>query len=239
MFKSSCRGQFTADDFQFVVDTLGKSPADAVNLVDLLTDEETRDLVLDHELIYEGLVDHHGCLKVSPAFYFYVVTRRVLRQAGMKEVDLADYIASLLTCFTDKRKIQTPTSNNKQEDPEKSRLYISDLLETLSEAGSDECFAIRSHIADYSLFLSGMFIDRIRAYEERRGGPNLDFYEGMGKSNYRYASRHRLAKESALEITLNQLSNRFREVRRALNDLSSNVFHFHPQENLLIISPDD
>ena len=43
MITANCRDRFTAEDFDFVVQTLARSERDSVNLVDLLTDAEARD----------------------------------------------------------------------------------------------------------------------------------------------------------------------------------------------------
>ena len=48
MITANCRDRFTAEDFDFVVQTLAHSERDYINLVDLLTDTDTRDAILDH-----------------------------------------------------------------------------------------------------------------------------------------------------------------------------------------------
>ena len=222
MLRSNCRAQFTADDFQFVVQTLSKNRKDAVSLVDLLSDEETRDTVLDHELLYAELIDNCDCLRVSPAFYFYILTRRVLRQAGMEERSLSDYVAGVLVAFSRRQQLQFSPSgpNNRFCFP-----YISDLLEQLSTASSQQAFLIRTHVGNYTLFLSGVFAERVRAHSEHRGGPDLLFYERMGRMNYQMASQHRMAQAASLDKTFHDLSSHFHDIRCALNDLTDNFLH--------------
>jgi hypothetical protein len=41
------------------------------------------------------------------------------------------------------------------------------------------------HIGNYSLFLTGVFPERIRARAEQRGFPDLRYYESLGRSQYR------------------------------------------------------
>ena len=96
MIQANCRAQFTADDFSFVVRVLAKSQRDAVSLVSLLSDEAERDAILDHDMIYDSVVDSSGCLQVSAAFYFYILTRRVLRRASLDERALTEYVAAVL-----------------------------------------------------------------------------------------------------------------------------------------------
>jgi hypothetical protein len=46
--RANCRARFTAADFAFIVRTVARSQTDQVSLVDLLSDVETRDSILDH-----------------------------------------------------------------------------------------------------------------------------------------------------------------------------------------------
>jgi hypothetical protein len=48
MIRANCRARFTAADFAFIVRTVARSQTDQVSLVDLLSDVETRDSILDH-----------------------------------------------------------------------------------------------------------------------------------------------------------------------------------------------
>src|SRR5437879_7225594 len=84
-------------------------------------------------------------------------------------------------------------------------------------------FYIRAHIGNYSLFLSGIFPDRIRFRAELRGAPDLRYYEELGRSNYRVASDHRLARKYDLDGIFNTLAERFQTTRLALNDLGDRL----------------
>jgi hypothetical protein len=108
--------------------------------------------------------------------------------------------------------------------------YLSDLLIALSKAGPNEGFMLRAHIADCSLFISGIFAERVKQRHEHRGGPDLSFYEEIGQSNYHYAARHRLALRSELEPIFSLLSGHFHDVRCALNHLSENILHLSKED---------
>ena len=56
MIRANCRDRFTAEDFTFIVRTLGKSRADSVSLTELLSDQDTRDSILDHELLFQAIL---------------------------------------------------------------------------------------------------------------------------------------------------------------------------------------
>ena len=74
----NCRLQFTPSDLEFLSRTLGRQPADATALKQLLHDPAARDLILDNETLFHALLESPACLNVSTHFYFYVLVRRVL-----------------------------------------------------------------------------------------------------------------------------------------------------------------
>src|SRR5205814_6864886 len=100
MIQANCRARFTAADFDFVVRTLARSQTDHVSLVDLLGDAETRDAVLDNPRLIDAILSNAGQLQISSHFYFYVLARHVLRDAGITDRKLCDYVASLLEAFS-------------------------------------------------------------------------------------------------------------------------------------------
>ena len=59
----------------------------------------------------------------------------------------------------------------------------------------------------------------LNSCDESRGAPSLSYYEGLGRSNFKAAGDHRLARTYALDGIFNDLAERFQETRRALNDL--------------------
>src|ERR1041385_836376 len=93
----NCRIQFTADDIDFIAQTLRRRPGGTDCLVGLLADADTRDLILDDEALFHALLEHRGCLRVSSHFYFYVLVRNVLRRAGIDDRIVADYVAEILS----------------------------------------------------------------------------------------------------------------------------------------------
>src|SRR5207302_3906871 len=99
MIRANCRARFTATDFDFIVRTLARSQTDQVSLVDLLSDLETRDSILDHPRLVDAILSNCGHLRISSQFYFYVLARHVLQQCGIGDRMLCDYVASLLEAF--------------------------------------------------------------------------------------------------------------------------------------------
>ena len=230
MIQANCRAQFTADDFSFVVRTLARSQRDAVSLVSLLSDEAERDAILDHELIYHSVVDDTGCLKVSAAFYFYILTRRVLRRVSLEERALTDYVAAVLLAFSRTSQLRAPGANGATS---RSFTYISDLMTQASQCPPEQAYILRVHTANYALFLSGMFAGRVQAHVQRRGAPSLSFYESVGQSNYLSVADHPQARRTELQAIFKQLGAEFRRVRVALNDLADTLLHLHEAPSII------
>jgi hypothetical protein len=230
VIQANCRAQFTADDFSFVVRVLARSQRDAVSLVSLLSDEAERDAVLDHDLIYQSVVDDTGCLKVSAAFYFYILTRRVLRRASLDERALTDYVAAVLLAFSRISQLSGPGA----QPTARSFTYISDLMTQIQNCPPEQAFVLRTHMADYTLFLSGMFAGRVHSHAQRRGAPSLSFYEAVGQSTYLSVADHPQARRTELQEIFRMLGGEFRRVRVALNDLAETLFHFHETPSLFI-----
>jgi hypothetical protein len=229
VIQANCRAQFTADDFSFVVRTLARSRKDAVSLVSLLSDEAERDAILDHDLIYESVVDSVGCLQVSAAFYFYVLTRRVLRRAALDERALTDYVAAVLLAFS-----RTSQLNGHGEQNARSFAYLSDMMVQAQKAAPEQAYLVRVHMANYALFLSGVFSERVNAHVQRRGAPSLDYYEAVGQSTFRTVADHPQARRTQLETIFRMLGEEFRRVRVALNDLTGTLLHLHETPSILI-----
>jgi len=219
MIQPNCRVQFAAEDIDFILSVLGDRLGNAECLVQLLTDEESRDLILDDEALFRALLERRGCLRVSTHFYFYVLVRHVFLRSDINDRVVADYVAELLAEFarTERARCVVPGQPNPLD-------YFFEMLAALQTADDRTSFHIRVHIGNHSLFLSGVFPERIRFRAEKRGFPDLKYYEALGRSQYKAASDHRLAQRYELSNILNILSERFETTRLALNDISDRLF---------------
>jgi hypothetical protein len=229
MIRANCRARFTAADFDFIVRTLARSQTDQVSLVDLLSDVETRDSILDHPRLVDAILNHCGHLRISSQFYFYVLARHVLQQGGIGDRKLCDYIASLLETFSHASRLQvlqTParSAESTTADSSSGEQYISDILIALTRATPEQAFLLRAHIGNYSLFISGIFHENAQR-RSLRGGPHIEFYEQVGRTNYQLVASHATARRCELDDVFEGLADRFRDVRLALNELSDRLLN--------------
>jgi hypothetical protein len=232
MIRANCRERFTASDFDFVVRTLARSQTDCVSLVDLLSDRETRDSVLDHPRLVEAILCHAGHLAISSQFYFYVLARHVLRQAGINDRKLCDYVASLLETFSRMSGMQAGCGMQDAgcEMQNRGRQYICDMLIALTKATPEQAFLLRAHVGNYSLFISGIFHENTQR-RSLRGGPDVKFYEQIGRTNYGMVASHATARRCELNDVYEELADRFREVRLALNQLAEQLLNLDDDYN--------
>src|SRR5438309_1325095 len=226
MIRSNCRARFTAADFDFIVRTLARSRCDSVSLVDLLSDSETRDSILDHPRLVETILSNTGHLHISSQFYFYVLARHVLRQAGIADRKLSDYIGSLLETFSRTNRLEAPDKidNHAHE-------YISDMLIALKRATPEQTFLLRAHAGNYSLFISGIFHENTQR-RSMRGAPDIEFYEQIGRTNYQLVASHETARRCELNDVFRGLADRFHDVRLALNDLSDRLLNLDEDSSM-------
>jgi len=229
MIRANCRARFTAADFDFVVGTLARSTIDRVSLVDLLSDAETRDSILDHPRLVEAILSSAANLHISSQFYFYILARHVLQQAGIVDRKLCDYVGSLLETFSRANRLQAP---DKIDNPEMigAREYISDMLIALTRATPEQVFLLRAHVGNYSLFISGIFHENTQR-RSLRGAPDIDFYEQVGRTNYQLVASHATARRCELDDVFEVLADRFRDVRLALNQLSDQLLNLDEDTN--------
>jgi hypothetical protein len=219
VIQPNCRVQFAAEDIDFIVSVLGAKTGDSTCLVKLLADEESRDQILDDPALLHALLERGGCLRVSSHFYFYILVRQTFLRSNLNDRAVADYVAELLAEFarTEQMRCIVPGQPNGLD-------YFFEMLAALQTADDRTSFQIRVHIGNHSLFLSGVFHERIRFRAEKKGFPDLKYYEALGRSQYRAAGDHRLAQRYELSAILHTLSERFDTTRRALNDISDRLF---------------
>jgi hypothetical protein len=237
IIQPNCRVQFAAQDIDFILSVLGGKIGTAECLVKLLADEDSRDLILDDEALFHALLERQGCLRVTARFYFYILVRHVFRKSDIEDRAVADYVAELLAEFSRAERLQCmlPGQNHRLD-------YIFEMLAALQTADDRTSFLIRVHIGNHSLFLAGVFPQRIRYRAEVRGFPDLKYYEGLGRTQYRAASDHRLAQRYDVAKVLNTLADRFQTTRLALNDISDRLFSLgdaNPSIDLLLKSSEE
>ena len=144
-----------------------------------------------------------------------MLVRHALLEVGIDERDTADYVASMLVAFGRSGRAYRPSENTREE-----YHYLVDMVARLADADRREAFLLRSHLGNFSLWLSGLFPDYLAMRVRRRGAPDIGYYERMGATGYRLASRSPEAQTLGVDRLLHEVAEHFGGVRTALNLVS-------------------
>lgn len=210
MITADARSRITAEDIELLGKALGLSG-------DRRLTEESLDAILDRPEIAVFLLSAK-LPGPSPSLLFYVLVRHSMLDVGVDDPTVADYFAALLRDFGLRQRATRVDDVDDQD-----HHYLVDILADHSASTGDRHFKVCVHLGNYALWLSGLFPDRIAARRVRRGGPGLDYYESLGSRGYAEASEHLLAERTGLDEILRTAAERTRDVRVALNKVSSKL----------------
>ena len=73
------------------------------------------------------------------------------------------------------------------------------------------------------LWFSGLFPDHVTLHKWRRGGPDLSYYDEMGRQGFLLAAEHRLAEGTGLRPVFARAAEEFPLIRQALNRVSDRL----------------
>lgn len=218
----SSRMPLTAEDLHFLSQVLGKISGSPVAIQTLIQDDSSLDLLLDHPSVKDALLDTTGCLRISPRFYFYILIRDVLQRGKIYSHQMCHYLSEILEQFS---KINNLCDTGAEGTT--NFAYLSDLWIALQKLPPAQAYQLRIHLGNYSLFMSGIFYERIEFQAKRRGAPSVRFYESLGSQAYRVAAETHIAKEDHVDHLLHELSHGFHDVRLALNEITEKKLHIH------------
>ena len=221
MILANVRGRLRAQDFRLVALALARGDAVRREHYERLLLEQGPDRVLDERGLLEALLVLRSLVVPSPALFAYVAVRHTLLAAGVDDCELADYLAALLLEFGDHGR---HTRIGRADD--QTYHYLVDMVGELTEAddSGERGFLLRVHLGNYSLWLAGLFPDYVAARRNRQGGPDLPYYDELGRQGYHLASEHRLAERFGVAGIYRAAAQRFPTLRVAFNHLSDRVF---------------
>lgn len=206
MIQPDARSRFTADDVAFVL---------------RCTPGARRTEGLDERLDRPELAEQLAAEPVpgpSPSLFFYVLVRQALRDHGIEDRRVADYCAALLREFglRDRAERVAPIDDHRHR-------YLVDIMADAAASQGDRQFRVLVHLGNYALWIAGVFPQWISARRNRRGGPDISYYDAMGTRGFAEASDHWLASHVGLNDVYRTTADRFSDVRLALNDLSGRL----------------
>ena len=221
MILANVRRQLTRDDAQLAAQLLSGAGADVASIEARLTDDGI-DAVLDDPRLPRLMREAWLGARASFPLFAYVMVRDALRRMGEGDRGLADYVAAILVHFIRGEEINRISRADDQ-------VYdtLAGLLGDVDDPDGRRSFLVRQHLGNYALFVSGLFPDHIEMRRWRRGGPDLEYYEAMGRRGFELASAHALAEQHGLAPLYAAAADRFGVLRVALNTLSDQMLFAH------------
>jgi hypothetical protein len=180
------------------------------------------DELLDDPRLLPALMERRQGARASLPLLAYVLVRDALRSTGEKDRGLADYVTSILLHFGLGGRAQRISAF---DDEVYDRLAT--LLRDVDVSDPTRAFLVRAQLGNYALWLSGIFPDFIESRRYRRGGPDLGYYEDMGRRGYELAAEHRLASRYGMRDLYATVAERFPLLRVALNRVSDRFLFPH------------
>lgn len=181
--------------------------------------QEGPDALLDDPGLLDALLAIRSLAVPSAELFAYVAVRHALLAAGIDDRPLADYLAALLLEFGRAERSTRPSAVDDQ-----TYHYLAEIVHDLAdEASTERRFHLQVHLGNYSLWLAGLFPDFIAVRRRRRGGPDLPYYDALGRQGYGAAAQHSLAERYGVANIYRAAAERFPAVRHALNRLSDRL----------------
>ena len=219
MILANVRQCLTRGDAQLAMRLIARGSSTELDALEQRLREEGIDALLDHPALHRALLEQAQAAHASPRLLLYVLVRHALRSVGEDERAMADFVSSILLHFGERDRARRIRAFDDQ--------VYDTLASLLAEADSPDptrAFMVRAHLGHYALWLAGVFPDFIEHRHHRRGGPDLDYFDEMGRRGYQLAASHRLATQHGVTALFENASARFGRLRVALNRVSDGVF---------------
>jgi hypothetical protein len=220
MILANVRARLRGSDCRLVLVALARREPGARVRAEQRFAREGPDGLLDEPGVLEALLALRSLAVPSAALFAYVAVRHALLAAGLDDRPLADYLAALLIEFGRQDSTTRPQTVDDQ-----TYHYLTEIVNDLSrDQGTPERrFLLQAHLGNYALWLAGLFPDFIAVRRRRRGGPDLPYYDALGRRGFGAAAEHTLAERYGVAAIYRLAAERFPAVRQALNRLSDRV----------------
>jgi len=224
MILANVRARLRGADCRLVVVALARLDPGGRARVERRLAAEGPDVLLDEPGLLDALLAIRSLAVPSAALFAYVAVRHALLAAGLNDRPLADYLAALLLEFG-----RQDNASRARAVDDQTYHYLADIVNDLAreDESAERRFHLQAHLGNYSLWLAGLFPDFIAVRRRRRGGPDLPYYDALGRRGFRMAAEHTLAERYGVAGIYRLAAERFPALRHALNRLSDRLLFPH------------
>ena len=218
MILANARQRLSRADAQLAVRLVAQEDARELDEVQHRLVDEGFDVILDDPRLPAALMQSRYGAYASLPLFLYVMVRHALLRAGERDRAVSDYLAALLLSFGDKGRNERISENDDE-------LYdtLVSLLEDVNDRDPRRAFLVRAHLGNRALWLAGLYPDWVEQRKWRKGGPDLGYFEELGKRGFELASEHRIAEQYGMSDLYAAVAARFGLLRVALNSVSDTL----------------
>lgn len=230
MILANARRRLSRADAQLAVRLVAHDAADEVDRVQQRLVDDGIDAILDDHRLPAALLNSRFGAYASLPLFLYVMVRHTLLRVGERDRAISDYLAAILLTFG----VRGGAERISEADDE---LYdtLASLVDDVNDRDPRRAFLVRVHLGNRALWIAGLFPDHVEQRRWRRGGPDLGYFEDLGRRGFELASEHRIAEQYGMSEIYAAVAARFGLLRVALNTLSDTLLfpHVHTPERLM------
>jgi hypothetical protein len=218
MILANVRHRLSREDAQLALRLVARDSADELDRAQQRLVDEGLDAILDDERLPAALLHSRLGAYASLPLFLYAVVRHAMLRAGERDRAISDYIAAVLLTFGLRRRSERISESDDQ-------MYdsLAALLDDVNDRDPRRAFLVRVHLGNQALWVAGLFPDYIEQRKWRRGGPDLGYFEELGKRGFELAAEHRIAEQYGMADVYASVAARFGLVRVALNAVSDRL----------------
>lgn len=230
MILANTRHGLTREDAQLAIRLVASESEEERERIRRRLADEGIDAVLDDQRLPAALLQSPLGAYASLPLFLYVMVRHALLKAGERDRLLSDYLAATLLAFGARGRAERISDADDQ-------LYdtLASLLEDVNDGDPRRAFAVRVHLGNRALWIAGMFPDHVEYRRWHRGGPDLGYFEELGKRGFELAAEHRMAEQYGMSEVYASVAARFGLLRVVLNTISDRLLfpNVHTPERLM------
>lgn len=206
-------------DLRFLIDSFPQPATSYAEIARVLDDlPNTLESILTSESVVQRVIyDRDKLVRISPFLLFNVLLRQVLadhRRPAERRV--VNYLANLMALFVTQHRLYRIDSADAE-----AYGYLVDMIEQAVGADPRRRFLVHAHVANYSLFMTGLFGSYLEErFKHGRRTVGTDYYADLGSASYSQASALPPAQEFKLTEVFVRLALTFDSYRRALGTIA-------------------
>lgn len=230
MILANTRHRLTREDAQLAIRLVASESEEERERIRRLLVDEGIDAVLDDQRLPAALLTSRLGAYASLPLFLYVIVRHALMRAGERDRAISDYLTSTLLSFNTKGR-----SDRISEADDELYDTLAGLLGDVNDGDPRRSFLVRVHLGNRALWIAGLFPDHVEYRRWHRGGPDLGYFEELGKRGFELAAEHRMAEQYGMAELYANVAARFGLIRVALNTVADQLLfpHVNTPERLM------